>query len=92
MKKEKAKGGLRLLKRAAAIFLVCAVGGGIFLAAYIFHIREWREFDPAEAADMPLTTVLYDAAGQVIGRDELAKEKGGEERKGAGFKKSAKKC
>lgn len=64
MKKEKAKGGLRLLKRAAAIFLVCAVGGGIFLAAYIFHIREWREFDPAEAADMPLTTVLYDAAGQ----------------------------
>ena len=29
---------------------------------------------------------------KAIRRDELAKEKGGEERKGAGFKKSAKKC
>ena len=64
MKKEHAKGGRRLLGRAAAIFVVCAMGGGIFLAAYVFHIREWREFNPAEAADMPLTTVLYDAAGE----------------------------
>ena len=31
-------------------------------------------------------------AEKAIRRDELAKEKGGEERKGAGFKKSAKKC
>ena len=31
-------------------------------------------------------------AEKAIGRDELAKEKGREERKGAGFKKSAKKC
>ena len=29
---------------------------------------------------------------KAIRRDELAKEKGGEERKGAGFEKSAKKC
>lgn len=31
-------------------------------------------------------------AEKVIRRDGLAKEKGREERKGAGFKKSAKKC
>lgn len=31
-------------------------------------------------------------AEKAIRRDELTKEKGGKERKGAGFKKSAKKC
>ena len=40
----------------------------------------WRTMDRSSEAE------------KAIGRDELAKEKGEKERKGAGFKKSAKKC
>ena len=41
---------------------------------------QWRTMDRSSEAE------------KAIRRDELAKEKGEEERKGAGFKKSAKKC
>ena len=44
---------------------------------------------------MSITPRTMDGASEAekaIRRDELAKEKGGEERKGAAFKKSAKKC
>lgn len=41
---------------------------------------------------MPRTMDRPTEVEKVIRRDELAKEKGRKERKGAGFKKSAKKC
>lgn len=41
---------------------------------------------------MPRTMDRSTEVKKAIRRDELAKEKGREERKGAGFEKSAKKC
>ena len=52
-----------IFKRMIGVLLVCAICGGIFVTAYIFGIEEWQEFDPAQAAQMQLCTILYDAEG-----------------------------
>ncbi len=60
-KKNSRKPGV--FKKIIGALLVCAICGGIFVAAYIFGIEEWQEFDPAQAAQMQLCTTLYDAEG-----------------------------
>ena len=64
MDKKSTKKKSKIFKKILYVFLVCVICVVLFISAYIFGIEEWQEFDPKQAAEMQLCTILYDVSGQ----------------------------